>query len=87
MIKNREKSYALIFATTLANFVGSVLSHSLNRAYLALCLRHPAQIPHFARTSDTRKTLYAIAPDKQLPSMVTKQWKKKKCTAEYFVNE
>ena len=27
-------------STTLANFVGSVLSHSLSRAYLALCLRH-----------------------------------------------
>jgi len=31
-------------STTLANFVGSVLSHSLNRAYLASVLRTSAQI-------------------------------------------
>jgi|GEM_PF-2728138 hypothetical protein len=37
-------------STTLANFVGSVLSHSLNRAYLATVLRHFAQIPRYARS-------------------------------------
>ena len=42
---------------TLAKFVGSVLSHSLNKAYLAQ--RCPAQIP-LRGTSDPLGTLYDI---------------------------
>ena len=39
---------------------------SPNRAYLATCLRHSAQIQPDGWTSDTLKTLYAIMEEERL---------------------
>ncbi len=43
---------------TLANFVGSVLSHSLNKRVSGFGASHLRPNPRFARTSDTRWPLY-----------------------------
>jgi hypothetical protein len=39
------------------------LTPSPNRAYLAMCLRHPAQIQPYGWTSNTLKTLGDIVKD------------------------
>jgi len=46
--------------------LASVLAHSDNRAYLASCLRHFAQIPRFARNFRYAQPLYAIVEEGQV---------------------
>ena len=60
-VSGRSGSHVRLSKMTPKGKVGTVvLLHSLNRAYLASCLRHFAQIL-LRRTSDTLGTLYAIA--------------------------